>query len=362
MLDLLQDKVRVAAESGKRFELVGHASKRFYGETPEGEPWILSEESALKGIRVHEPAELYVTVGAGMALRELEQHLASHGQQLGCEPPRFADQGTVGGLVATGLSGPARPYQGSVRDLLLGLSLIDGRGQLLRFGGTVMKNVAGFDVARLMVGALGTLGLITEATFKLQPLPPARLTLRFEANQADALHAMNQAAAQGLPLTASAWWDGSLLLRLAGSPEAVQAASRRLGGEPLETEMADGFWSGLRHQSDEFFVGAVRALAAGRGIAIWRLSLPPTAPALNCPGEQLVEWGGAQRWLVTPLEAAQVRELAHRAGGQATLYAALNKGEFPVFEPPQPALAGVQQRLKAQFDPQGVFNPGRLGR
>lgn len=359
-MDALIERVKAAAAAGQGLELIGSGSKRFYGEPPQGESWVLGQEPLLAGIRAHEPAELYVTVGSATPLRELELQLARHGQMLACEPPRFADGGTVGGMVATGLSGPSRPYAGSVRDILLGLTLIDGQGQLLRFGGTVMKNVAGFDAARLQVGALGSLGLIVDASFKLAPLPQASLTLRFEAGQDDAIHAMNRAAAQGFPLSASAWWDGSLLLRLAGSPEAVSAAARQLGGERLPADLADAFWSGLRHQSDEFFVGAVRAMQSGSGIALWRLSLPPTAPALACPGEQLVEWGGAQRWLVTPLDGLKVRELAHRAGGQATLYASLNK-QLPVFEPPSPVLARVQQRLQQQFDPAGVFNPGRLG-
>jgi glycolate oxidase FAD binding subunit len=322
---------------------------------------VLAEEKALHGLRAHEPAELYVTVGAATPLQALEQHLAAHGQQLAFEPPRFGERGTVGGAVATGFSGPARPYRGSLRDALLGLALIDGQGQLLRFGGTVIKNVAGFDAARLMVGAMGQLGLITEVTFKLQPLDAARLTLRFEAPQADALHAMNQAAAQGLPLSASAWWNGSLLLRLAGSAEAVQAAARRLGGEALDAASADAFWAGLRHQSDEFFVGAVKALTAGSGVSLWRLSLPATAPVLQAPGEQLVEWGGALRWLVTPLDGRSVRELAARAGGEATLYASARKGELPVFPLPAAANARILERLRRQFDPAGVFNPGRLG-
>lgn len=356
----VQERIRTAVAEKRPLELVGHGSKRFYGETPQGEPWLLSEESALKGVRAFEPSELYVTAGAATPLVELDALLAQAGQQLACEPPCIGGLGTVGGLVATGLSGPARPYAGSVRDHLLGLTLVDGQGQILKFGGTVMKNVAGFDVSRLMVGAMGTLGLIAEATFKLSPLPAVTRTLRFEAPQDDALHAMNRAAAQGLPLSASAWWDGSLLLRLSGSLEAVQVAARQLGGERLDDELAAGFWAGLRHQSDEFFAGAVRAMQAGRGISLWRLSLPSTAPVVVAPGEQLIEWGGSLRWLVTPLEASAVRDLAHRAGGQATLYAALPK-QAPVFESPAPALKTILLRLKNQFDPSGILNPARLG-
>lgn len=360
LLAPLQDRIRAAADARETLELIGHGSKRFYGDVGEGTPWVVGQEPALNGVREHQAAELYITAGAATPLAEVEAVLAQAGQQLAFEPPLFGGQGTVGGLLATGLAGPARAYAGSVRDAVLGLALIDGRGQPLHFGGTVMKNVAGFDVGRGMVGAMGTLGLITEATFKVVPRPQATVTLRFEAPQADALHAMNKAAGQPLPLSATAWWDGNLLMRLSGSEPALVAACRQLGGEAVPPDMAGAFWHGLRHQTDEFFVGAVRALQAGSGVAVWRLSLPSTAPALSLPGEQLVEWGGALRWCVTPLAAHAVRELAHRAGGHATLYAALDKSAG-VFTPPSSAQATVLKRLKVTFDPAGVFNPGRLG-
>ncbi|MBH9551656.1 glycolate oxidase subunit GlcE [Inhella gelatinilytica] len=357
----LSERIQAAAAAGAQLELVGHASKRFYGETPQGTPWILSREPELLGIRAYAPAERVVTVGAATPLSELEALLAQQGQGLGFEPPRFGGEGTVGGCIATGLAGPGRAYAGGVRDALLGVTLIDGRGGVLRMGGTVMKNVAGFDVARLMVGAMGTLGLIAEASFKLNPLPPAQVTVRFDVpHAADALHAMQQAAVQGFPLSASAWWSGQWLLRLSGPASALQRAVQRLGGEVLEASVAAAFWDGLRHQSDDFFAGAVRALQAGSGVCVWRLSVPATAPVMDVPGEQLIEWGGALRWLVTPLKAAVVREWATRVGGEATLYAALNK-EGPVFTPRRGALRAVAQRVKVQLDPEGLFNPGRLG-
>jgi glycolate oxidase FAD binding subunit len=220
-----------------------------------------------------------------------------------------------------------------------------------------MKNVAGFDVSRALAGSMGQLGLITEVTLKVLPLPAAVATLRFEFEQAPALMAMNRWGGEPLPIEASAWWDGALLLRLAGAQAAVEAAMRKLGGDVIPPELAGAFWLGLRDQSDEFFIGAERAVAGGA--RMWRLSLPSTAPELKLHGEQLIDWGGAQRWVVTPMEAAAVREAAAKVGGHATLFRALDKSAG-AFAPLSGPLAVIHKRLKASFDPQGVFNPGRL--
>jgi glycolate oxidase FAD binding subunit len=244
-----------------------------------------------------------------------------------------------------------------VRDHLLGAVLINGRGELLSFGGTVMKNVAGFDVSRVLAGSLGQLGLITEVTLKVLPLPAATATLRFDLDQPAALKALNTSGGQPLPIEASAWWDGALLLRLAGANAAVEAACRKLGGDLIPAELAEPFWTGLRDQTDEFFAGAERAVAGGA--RLWRLGLPSTAPELKLHGEQLVEWGGAQRWVVTPMEPAALREAVAAVGGHATLFRALDKG-CGVFAPLSAPLAAIHRRLKASFDPHRVFNPGRL--
>jgi glycolate oxidase FAD binding subunit len=334
--------------------ITGHGSKDFYGEAPQGEP---VSTLALNGITAHEPSELFISALAGTPLADVEGALAAHRQRLAFEPPRFGGRGTIGGMVAAGLSGPSRAALGSVRDHLLGAVLVNGKGELLSFGGTVMKNVAGFDVSRALAGSLGQLGLITEVTLKVLPLPAATATLRFEFDQAAALMALNRWGGEPLPIEASAWWDGALLLRLAGAEAAVGAAARKLGGDLIPAEMAGPFWTGLRDQSDEFFVGAERAVAGGA--KLWRLSLPSTTPELKLHGEQLIEWGGAQRWVVTPLPPAAVREAAASVGGHATLFRALDKG-CGVFAPLSPPLAAIHKRLKASFDPHGVFNPGRL--
>ncbi|WP_411970116.1 glycolate oxidase subunit GlcE [Paucibacter sp. Y2R2-4] len=353
-LTQIQNQIREAATRGAQLEIRGHGSKAFYGQTPLGEPLELS---GFSGISSYEPSELVVTVKAGTPIVDLEAALAEQGQHLAFEPPRFGGRGTVGGMVASGLSGPARASAGSLRDHLLGLTLLNGQAELLSFGGTVIKNVAGYDVARLMAGAMGVLGPILEVSLKVLPLPVAQATLRFELSQAHALNQLNRWGGMPLPIQASACWDGALVLRLAGAEAAVRSAIQTLGGEEIPDVLALPFWRGLRDHSDEFFVGAARAVQGGA--QLWRLSLPQTAPVLNLHGEQLVEWGGAQRWVTTALPAAQVREAAASHGGHATLFRSHDKS-VGAFAPLTGPLLRIHQRLKASFDPQALFNPGRL--
>lgn len=380
LMDAVQS-LQARVREGRPLCIEGHGSKRFYGGAPRGE--VLSTR-ALNGVLAYEPSELYVTAAAGTPLTALEALLATRGQHLAFEPPRFAEAegastsattsatapstappapldgtgtGTVGGMVAAGLSGPARGFAGAVRDHVLGLTLINGRGEVLHFGGTVMKNVAGYDVSRLMAGAMGVLGLMTQITLKVLPRPVASLTLRFEGRQDEALLQMNRWGGQPLPITATAWWDGALVVRLSGADAAVQAARQRLGGDLIPPEMAEPFWRGLRDHSDEFFVGARRAVQGGA--SLWRLSVPATAPAMALHGEQLIEWGGAQRWVVTPMAPAQLRETVAAVGGHAVLFRAQDK-TAGVFAPLSPPLARIHRQLKAEFDPKGCFNPGRL--
>ncbi|MFY9514554.1 MAG: glycolate oxidase subunit GlcE, partial [Rubrivivax sp.] len=263
------------------------------------------------------------------------------------------------GMVAAGLAGPARAAVGGVRDYVLGATLLNGRAELLSFGGQVMKNVAGYDVSRLLAGSLGVLGVLCEVSLKVLPLAPATATLRFELDETTALKRLNDWAGQPLPLNASAWWEGMLVVRLSGAAAAVQAAQQQLGGEAIEAGMATVFWTGLRDQTDEFFVGALKAVE--RGASLWRLSLPQTAPPLKLSGEQLVEWGGGQRWLCTSAAAGLVRDAATVAGGHATLFRSGDKNAG-VFAPLKPPLDRIHRELKRAFDPDGLFNRGRLYR
>jgi len=354
-LQILIDRVRSAQAAGAQLCIRGGGTKDFYGEAPQGE---VLDTRVLEGISSYEPTELVVTARCGTRLAELEATLAERGQCLPFEPPHFGDgEATVGGMVAAGLAGPARASVGSVRDYVLGATLLNGRAEVLSFGGQVMKNVAGYDVSRLLAGSMGTLGVILEVSLKVMPVAPATATLRFHTDQQTALDMLNQWGGQPLPLNASAWWDGTLLVRLRGALAAVQAAIAKLGGEVITPEFGTPFWSGLRDQTDEFFTKA--AAAVDHGAALWRLSLPQTAPPLALHGEQLVEWGGAQRWLCSAAPPAQVRDACAQVGGHATLFVAQDKSAG-VFAPLQQPLDRIHRTLKKSFDPSGLFNPGRL--
>jgi glycolate oxidase FAD binding subunit len=331
----------------KPLQLRGGGSKDFYGGSPAG---AVLDTRGHNGIVSYEPTELVVTARCGTPLAELESALAERRQFLACEPPRFGTA-TVGGAVAAGLSGPRRAAVGSLRDFVLGVKIMDGEGRVLRFGGEVMKNVAGFDVSRAIAGSLGTLGLILEVSLKVLPLPVGDASLRFEMPQDKALEAMNRWAGQPLPLVATCWQDGILTLRLSGAQAAVASALARLGGEPLAD--AAGFWLSLREQTSDFFAGP---LDDG---PLWRLSMPSVAPRLDVPGAQLIEWGGAQRWLRGEHDPVRLREAAAKAGGHATLFRGGDKTRG-VFTPLPAPLMEVHRRLKQSFDPYGVFNPGRM--
>ena len=330
----------------KPLRIRGGGSKDFYGGMASGD---LLDTRGHAGIVNYEPTELVVTARCGTPLAELESALAARRQCLACEPPHFG-VATVGGAVAAGLSGPRRAAVGSLRDFVLGVKLMDGEGRVHRFGGEVMKNVAGFDVSRLVTGSLGTLGLILEVSLKVLPVTPGDASLRFEMPQDKALEALNRWAGLPLPLVASCWQDGNLTLRLSGAQAAVSAACARMGGEAIDDVEALAFWQGLREQDADFFADDA---------ALWRLSVPSVTPPLDLPGATLIEWGGAQRWLRGDVDPLRIRELATRVGGHATLFRGGEKAAG-VFTPLQPALMDVHRRLKQSFDPYGVFNPGRM--
>ena len=341
------DTIRAAAADKKPLRLRSGCSKDFYGQALEGEPLDCRGHA---GILAYEPTELVVTAKCGTPLAELETALAANAQMLSFEPPHFGGGATVGGMVAAGLSGPRRAASGALRDYVLGVTVMDARGTAMRFGGTVMKNVAGYDVSRLFAGSMGTLGLILDVSLKVLPLPVAEATLRFEMPEDKAIEALNRWAGRPLPISASAWTGGELGLRLSGAAAAVRSACEKLGGERIGEGDARAFWSGIREHTDPFF---------RTELPLWRLSVPSTTPPLALPGAQLIEWGGALRWLATNAYARTVREAARRACGHATLFRGGDKSAG-VFQPLEPALAKIHRKLKASFDPEGIFNRGRL--
>ena len=343
----LSDLVRQAAGRRTPLRIVGGGSKDFYGGTARGETLAIG---AWRGIVEYDPTELVITARAGTPLAEIEAALREKRQMLAFEPPHFGATATLGGCVAAGLAGPRRACAGAVRDFVLGVRILNGNGANLRFGGRVMKNVAGYDVSRLMAGSLGTLGVILEASLKVLPLPAAETTLQFKCVESDALARMNEWAGQALPISATAYRAGELGVRLSGSAAAVDAAASKLAGAVVDPAQAESFWHGIREHTDTYFA------ASG---PLWRLSLKSTAPPVELPGSQLIEWGGALRWLKTDTPAQAIREAAMRAGGHVTLFRGGDKGTG-VFQPLSAPLMKIHQRLKQGFDPAGIFNPGRL--
>jgi glycolate oxidase FAD binding subunit len=371
----MADRIRAAAADGAALRIQGSGSKNFYGQAFHGE---LLDVRGLSGICSYEPSELVVTVRAGTRLAELEAVLAEQGQALAFEPPHFGPDATVGGMVAAGLSGPARASVGAVRDYVLGVRLLNGRGDLLTFGGQVMKNVAGYDVSRLLAGSLGTLGVITELSLKVLPTAPAEATLMCAGvSQAAALSLLNRWGGQPLPLNASCWLvdptvqpvQACLFVRLRGALAAVEAACPRLVADVqaaagsaarMDNTQAGPDWVACREQTLPFFTPPAPELC------LWRLSVPQTTPVLDLPYPVFIEWHGALRWLWAPASAApHLRAAAAAAGGHATLFrTSLAHGDADrvvgVFTPLSAVQWRIQQALLREFDPQGLFNPGRL--
>ena len=353
------ERVRSAVASGTALRICGGGSKDFYGQALAGD---VLHTAPFNGVVSYEPSELVVTALAGTPLAELEALLATQGQCLPFEPPHFSPNATVGGMVAAGLSGPARASVGAVRDFVLGLKLINGKGEHLTFGGQVMKNVAGYDVPRLMVGAMGTLGLLTQVSLKVLPIAPLEATLKFEVAQTEALRQLNIWGGQPLPLNASCWLEeggtGTLYLRLRGAVAAVEAACKKLGGERLPNAQAMPDWKSARDQQLPWFK------ARQNWQDLWRLSLPQTTPALDLPEPPLMEWHGGQRWVrADAAQGQQLRLMAQAAGGHATLFIAVSarkQGAIARFDTLKPPLNQIHRALKHEFDPAGVFNPQRM--
>ncbi len=341
----LREKVLTAARLRKPLRLHGAATKDFYGERIDGAPLDLRD---YRGIIDYDPSELVISARCGTPLSEVESTLAQHDQFLAFEPPAFADDPTLGGIIATGLSGPRRLQAGAARDFVLGARLLAADGEVLRFGGRVMKNVAGFDVSRLLCGSLGIFGIITEVSIKVMPRPRAELTMRIEMPAAEALREFNRWGGRPLPISAASWHEGAAWIRLSGSEPAVEGARRVIGGDKVFPALARQWWDALRHYTHPIFSEA----------CLWRLSVPSNAPPLSIAAEPLIDWGGALRWYAGELPDQDIRAIAAAAGGSATRW----RGPAPAgrFHPLPPPLREIHRRLKHNFDPDGIFNPGRL--
>ena len=372
-VSIFQERIREAAAKRQTLRIQAGHTKHFYGEHPDAHSVLDVREHS--GVVSYEPSELVVTARCGTPLQVLETLLAQEGQCLAFEPPHFGASATVGGMVAAGLAGPSRAQVGGVRDHVLGAQLINGLGESLTFGGQVMKNVAGYDVSRVLAGSMGCLGVVTEVSLKVLPQAPAEATLVCHLNQAQALEQLHRWGAQALPLNASAWLHDThsqpandcLFVRLRGAAAAVEAACPRmvadvqaLGGTAhrMDNAQAARDWQAGREQTLPFFT------APAPDLCLWRLSLPQTAPVLDVPYAVYVEWHGGLRWLWAPASAAhRLRKAAHAAGGHATLFRRPAGAEVsvPVFSPLSDIQQRIQRELQHQFDPHGVFNTGRLG-
>lgn len=349
-------QVRSARQQRQALRIVGQGTRSFLGGAGPGRP---ISTLALQGIISYQPAELFIRVRAGTALADIEDTLARRQQYLAFEPPRFAlpkpGGGTAGGMVAAGLSGPGRMAGGSLREAVLGITVIDGRAQVLQFGGQVIKNVAGYDISRLFAGSLGTLGILLDVTLRVAPLPPAQQTRCFEMPQGQAIEQVNHWLGQAWPIHATAWHRGVLHVRFQGAAAAVRAAGTALGGAALDDDDAALWWQQLRDHEHSLLQG-------NHPLPLWRLAVPPTHPPLALTGQPLLEWHGGQRWLRTDLPANIVHAAAHQAGGHATRWRQGSSNGNPQAIPAL-ALAGaagqIERRLKQTFDPDGIFNPGR---
>lgn len=340
----LREQIQTCYQQKTPMWIVAGQSKTFYGNPVSADPLSVSGH---RGIVHYEPTELVLTARCGTPLSEIEQALADKQQMLGFEPPHFTDGATLGGCIASGLSGPARPFRGAARDFVLGMHIINGKAESLHFGGEVMKNVAGYDLARLFTGSLGTLGVILDVSLKVLPKPEVEQTFRFESSERVTIQRVNELSAQAYPITAACYDGEQLYLRLSGNAAAVDSAHRQIGGEEVNNDNV--FWQNLREHRHPFFQSQ---------LPLWRLSLAAATPPLDFDGKQFIDWGGAQRWLVSKEEPAHIRKQLAELGGHATLF---RHGDTqPVFHPLSGKLRELHSNLKQAFDPKCLFNPGRL--
>lgn len=341
----LQAQITDAIDANKPLNIVGGNSKSFLGNSSKAERLEMQSHT---GILSYEPSELVMTVRAGTSLEEIEETLSKNDQMLPFEPPHYGPGATIGGTIACNLSGPRRAYAGAARDFVLGTKIINGKAEVLSFGGEVMKNVAGYDVSRLMAGAMGTLGVMLEVSFKVLPRFKTEKTLVLEMGESEAITTMNQWAGQPIPLSATAYIDGQLHMRLSGTEKTLQSMHQQLGGEVLPD--AETFWQNLREHQLPVLKSAN---------TVWRISVPQITAPFELDGEQIIEWGGGLRWLIGDVDSTQIRKAVGNLGGHATLFKGDNVDQ-EVFHPLSDGLATIHRNLKLAFDPHRIFNPERM--
>ena len=346
----LQQQVTQACEQTTALRIVGGNSKAFYGRVNDR---LISAEtldvSGHRGVLSYEPTELVITARAGTPLAEIEELLDDNGQMLPFEPPAFAETATIGGTIACNLSGPRRAYAGAARDFLLGCKLINGKGEILSFGGEVMKNVAGYDVSRLMAGALGTLGVLLEVSLKVLPKAEMQKTQLFHCSSVDALDRIHAWSQTPLPISASSFHDSVLRVRLSGATKAVKTAIDTIGGESIDT--AEQYWQDLKEQRLDFF---------DADKPLWRISLASDIESFTTDENSnvLYEWGGALRWLKSETPAEVILQAAADVDGHAILFR--HPEQQTCFQDLSPGLLRIHKNLKLAFDPKNILNPGKL--
>jgi glycolate oxidase FAD binding subunit len=357
-----QEQIQSAITNQSTINITGGNTKHWYGDIAHG---ITLNTSSYQGILDYQAEELVITVCAGTPLKEVESTLAKKNQYFAFDPPHFGPGATIGGMIAAGLAGPGRGQYGGLRDYVLGIKIMDGRGEILSFGGKVMKNVAGYDVSRLLPGSLGTIALLLEVSIKVLPRPSKTQTLQFHIPQAQAIVQMNTWASQPLPLSASAWIgnssEGQLWMRLSGANAAVEAAiikmNQPVSGHIVPEDEAATFWESIKEQQHSFFTGSDDPL--------WRFAIEPLSAPLPLENPTLIEWYAGQRWVKGPLLESQAQQMAQQYGGHATLFRGEKLKNTSVFTPlsfnPLTApLEIIQQRIRQTFDPHGIFNTGRM--
>ncbi|MYB33710.1 MAG: glycolate oxidase subunit GlcE [Gammaproteobacteria bacterium] len=341
----LREAIDTARQSGNPIAIEGGGTRKFYGREIVGTPLSLSGHH---GIVEYSPTELVVTVKAGTTVDSLSQILQDNQQMIGFEPPNCLPDSTIGGSIALGLSGSARPYRGNVQDSILGVRLLTGDGRNMRFGGQVIKNVAGFDISRLVVGSLGCLGIVLEVSLKVIPKPECEWTLNMEIPDVDqAISKFNSLSGKPYPISASAWCNGVASIRLSGSQAGVKSAAQNIGGTINED---DPIWNQVNTHTHPFFRQGQRLL---------KVFQKPSAPVISSHKPVLVDWGGALRWYGEEVNESELQQGLSGQGGWLERFCNADRSQ-EVFQELHPATMRIKQRLKDVFDPDRILNPGRM--